>query len=204
MNKLEPNVRPELQKTTDVSIFKMFYWDKKELINFCKSHGLPYSGGKIELAQSIELFLTTGKINESQKPIHSRGKLDSVGVITMNTPVVNYKNDAKTKQFFVNAIGSSFHFNTFLRQFAKMPNMDGSLTYGDLVDGWFKAEADRKSLEHKAPIDKQFQFNQFQRDFYRMEKDKTRAQMLDAWRLVRSVPGQATYAYYLELTKEKN
>lgn len=204
MSKLNLNVRPKLKQTTDVSVFKLFYWDKKELVDFCKSHGLSYSGGKIELTQSIEYFLRTGQIKESPKPIRRNGKLDSAETITKTTPVVNYKNDAKTKRFFVGAIGPNFHFNAFLRQFAKTPNMDGSLTYSDLVAGWYKFEAAKKTLDQKAPIEKQFQFNQFQRDFYASNKGKTRAQMLTAWKLVRSVPGQATYAHYLELIKSKN
>lgn len=203
MIKLESVIRPELTRNIDVATFKNFYWDKIELISFCKSNGLSYSGGKIELTRIIEIFLRTGYIEESFGPIKRSGKLDSDKLITLNIPVVNYKNDAKTKQFFVDKVGPKFHFNAYLRQFAKTPNMDGSLTYGDLVDGWIKSEADRKALKQKAPIDKQFQFNQFQRDFYASEKDKTRSQMLAAWKLVRSVPGQATYAHYLKLIRHK-
>ncbi len=204
ITKSKSKVRPKLNQTTDVSTFKLFYWDKKELVNFCKSQGLPYTGGKIELTQSIEFFLRTGKIKESPKPIKRIGKLDSAKTITKTTPVVNYKNDAKTKQFFVGAIGPNFHFNAFLRQFAKTPNMDRSLTYNDLVAGWHKFEVAKKTLDQKLPIEKQFQFNQFQRDFYSSNKGKTRAQMLAAWKLVRSVPGNATYTHYLELIKSKN
>ncbi len=203
VSKPDPVIRPELNNSMDVATFKNFYWDKKELVSFCKSNRLPCAGGKIELAQSIEIFLRTGHIKESAGPIKRYGKLDSEELITRNTPVVNYKNDAQTKQFFLDVIGSKFHFNSYLRQFAKIPDMDGSLTYGDLVDGWLKYEADKKALKQKAPIDKQFQFNQFQRDFYASEKCKTRAQMLDAWKLVRSVPGQATYVHYLKLIKNK-
>ncbi len=194
--------RPALTSITNIEVFKKFYWNKKELIAFCKSNGLPIRGGKIELSHRIEFFLTTGKIEKSSPQIKRQGKWDSEQRITRNTPVVNYKNDAKTKLFFVDAIGSHFHFNAYLRQFSKIPNINCNLTYGDLVDGWLKSKAEKKSLTQKPLIEKQFQFNQFQRDFYAAEKGKTRKHMIDAWKMVRSVPGSATYAHYLLLIKK--
>jgi hypothetical protein len=193
--------RPILNSTTNVKIFKKFYWTKQELIAFCKSNRLQVKGGKIELSHRIESFLATGKIEKSPLKIRRQGKWDSEQRITRKTPVVNYKNDTKTKLFFVEAIGSHFHFNAYLRQFSKIPNINCNLTYGDLVDGWRKSEADKKSLKLKPLIEKQFQFNQFQRDFYAAEKGKTRKQMIEAWKMVRSVPGAATYAHYLLVIK---
>ena len=58
MSKFESARRPELTRTVDAATFKNFYWDKKELVSFCKSNALPYSGGKIELTQIIEVFLS--------------------------------------------------------------------------------------------------------------------------------------------------
>jgi hypothetical protein len=193
--------RPILTNITNVEVFKQFYWDKKELIAFCKSKELPVQGEKIELSNRIQYFLATGRIDSPPLQIKRLGKWDSEQHITRSTPVVNYKNDAKTKSFFVDAIGSNFHFNAYLRQFSKLPNMNCSLNYGDLVEGWLKFELDKQSLKQKPPLEKQFQFNQFQRDFYAAEKGKNQQQMIDAWKIVRTVPGSATYAHYLFLIK---
>ena len=47
---------------------------------------------------------------------------------------MNYKNDAATRQFFIEQIGKHFRFNTYLRQFTQRNNNE-KLTYGDLVVG---------------------------------------------------------------------
>ncbi len=195
--------RPKLTGSINVEVFKTFYWDKIELIEFCKLNGLPSKGAKLELSQRIEYFLSTGRVDVSAKKIKRLGKWDSDQIITRSTPVINYKNDAKTKLFFVKNIGSNFHFNSYLRNFAKTTNMDGSITYGDLIEGWLAAEVYKKSLQQKSPIEKQFQFNIFQREFYTAERGKTRKQMIDAWKFVRSMPGEATYLHYLKLIKNK-
>jgi hypothetical protein len=193
--------RPELTKAISSNIFKSYYWNKKELVGFCLAHGLVANGSKFELAERINIYLRTG-IAINPAAVKRCGKWDNAQPITLTTPVINYKNDAKTKEFFVSQIRSKFHFNDYLRSFAKTPDLDGSITYADLVAGWYKAEDAKKTLPQKAPIGKQFQFNQFQRDFYRNEIGKSRQQCLDAWKLVRSAPGNATYAHYIILVKK--
>jgi len=191
--------RPHLTKSLDSVTFKSFYWEKKELLKFCVENKIPSHGTKLELNERIEHFLNTGTIKPARKQIKRINSWDSAHVITLDTPVINYKNDAITKEFFVAQLGDKFRFNEYLRQFAKIVNMDGSLTYGDLVTGWLQSEANKKQVSQKSPIGKQFQFNQFQRDFYTAEKGKTRQQFLDAWKLVRSIAGPATYEHYLSI-----
>ncbi len=197
--------RPEILTTAiDPETFKKFYWDKKELVAFCSAHGLPSSGGKIELTDRIELFLKTGKIPAPKIEAKRQGSWDSERQITRSTRVVNYKNDASTRIFFEKEIGKNFRFNAYLRQFAKSNNAASGLTYGDLVDGWIKAEIEKQNSKTKKAIDPQFQFNQFQRDFYAAEKGKSRDKMVAAWNLVRSAPGEATYEHYLQLMAKRN
>ena len=147
--------RPTLSKTTKASDFKNFYWDKQELITFCRQNKIPADGGKIELAERIEFFLSSGgKIQSTRNKTH-KIFYDSDQNITLNTPVINYKNDAKTRVFFVSQIGNTFKFNSYLRAFAKQENK-GNITYGDLVQGY------KDSLKNKkTTIDKQFEYNQF-------------------------------------------
>ena len=193
------SLRPHLTKSLDSVTFKSFYWEKKELLAFCVENKIPTKGTKLELSDRVEYFLNTGSIQPVRDQIKGAWSRDSAHVITLDTPVINYKNDAATKGFFVAQLGDKFRFNEYLRQFAKIANMDGSLTYGDLVTGWLQSEANKKQVSQKSPIGKQFQFNQFQRDFYAAEKGKTRQQFLDAWKLVRSIAGPATYEHYLSI-----
>jgi hypothetical protein len=188
--------RPALTKDLSPEIFTNFYWQKKELLAFCVDLKIPTHGGKLELIERIAYYLKTGLI-EPKTILKKQGKLDSDNIITLATPVINYKNDAKTKAFFVSQIGEHFHFNEYLRQFAKTFN-DGSLNYGDLVYGWQQIEQNKKLTTE--PIGKQFQFNQFQRDFYQHAKG-SRSECLSAWKLIRSVAGEPTYAHYLKIMK---
>ena len=192
--------RPNLTVSLNPELFKNCYWDKKELVSFCSANGLSGIGGKSDLINRIKHFLQTG---QKLAPIKIRriDKWDSDNKITKDTLVVNYKNDAKTRNFFEKEIGTHFRFNSYLRQFAKNSNKDSNLTYGDLIQGWIKTEEQKQNSSCKNTIDKQFEFNQFQRDFYAKEKGKTRKELVAAWQLVRSVVGPNTYEYYLIITK---
>jgi len=192
--------RPNLTVSLNPELFKNCYWDKKELVSFCSANGLSTIGGKADLVNRIEYFLHTGQKLASIK-IKRIDRRDSDNKITKDTLVVNYKNDAKTRNFFEKEIGTHFRFNSYLRQFAKNSNKDSNLTYGDLIQGWIKTEEQKQNSSYKSTIDKQFEFNQFQRDFYAKEKGKNRKELVAAWQLVRSVVGPNTYEYYLIITK---
>ena len=108
--------KPKLTQSISLGAFKNHYWLKIELIAFCKDNDLSTAGSKQEISHRIETFITTGRkikplLNSSP---HAR---DSLLPITFDTPVVNYKNDAATRQFFVEHIGQHFRFDAFLRQF---------------------------------------------------------------------------------------
>ena len=185
--------RPELSQKISVADFKNFYWLKTELITFCKAQKIPSQGSKLDLAQRIEVFLSTGEDLQSQSANKSVPFYDSDKEITTQTRVVYYKNDAKTRAFFVAHLGNKFRFNAYLRAFAKQKN-DGKLCYGDLIQGY------KASLTLPKPdIEQQFEYNQFQRDFYKNSPDKTQLACSRAWKLVKSTRGGCTYEDYIKL-----
>lgn len=189
--------RPTLSKTTKVSDFKNYYWDKLELIKFCRENRIPQEGGKIELSERIEYFLSSGGKVKSTPRKKPRSSFDSDQEITVNTPVIHYKSDAKTREFFVSQIGDAFRFNCYLRSFAKQEN-NGELTYGDLVQGY------KDSLQNKkTTIDKQFEYNQFQRDFHKNNFKRSALECNQAWKLIKQAPGGSTYKDYLKLVMQK-
>ena len=198
----DKQTRPALTKNISTEVFSKFYWNKVELMSFCSDHGLSTKGGKIAITKRIELFLKTGKIKNPEKTTTTIAP-DSKMTITRETLVINYKNDAKTRSFFEKEIGTHFRFNSYLRQFAKFINMDSNITYGDLVDRWINEETNKKNPNYKSTIGEQFKFNQFQRDFYAVEKGKTRKEFIKVWQLVRSVSGNPTYEHYLTLIKKQ-
>ena len=190
----EVPARPTLNLGVAAENFIEFYWLKKELIAFCRKQKLWMSGSKSELTERIYYFLKTGKeeIYVKKCPSHVS---DSFYTLTLNTPVVNYKNDRKTSEFFKIHIGKNFHFNDYLRKFKKEKPAD-KLTYGDLVNGWLEEESRKKNPDYKTSIAKQFQYNQFIRDFFKNEKNKTQQEAINAWNLIKSKPGPCTYESY--------
>jgi hypothetical protein len=189
-------------KSVDLDDFKNQYWLKTELVNFCRQNNLSALGSKQELAQRIEVFIATGaKLKPSTTTrVSSR---DSNTPISMTTFVVNYKNDAATRLFFVEHIGEHFRFDAYLRQFTNKNNITKDLTYSDLVDGWLAEEMKRNEPHFKSDISKQFEYNQFTRDFFANENGKSLADAIKAWNVVKTLPGMKTYANYKSTILER-
>ncbi|HEX4044430.1 MAG TPA: DUF6434 domain-containing protein [Gammaproteobacteria bacterium] len=193
--------KPKLTQSISLDTFKNHYWLKVELIAFCKDNDLSATGSKQEIIHRIEIFITTGR-KIKPAPNSSPGTRDSLQPITFDTPVVNYKNDAATRQFFVERIGQHFRFDAFLRQFSNKSNITKGLTYGDLVNGWLAEESKRNTPLYKSNISEQFEYNQFTRDFFANEKEKSRSDAINAWKLIKAVPGARTYANYKSILSE--
>ncbi|CAE7793869.1 unnamed protein product [Symbiodinium sp. CCMP2456] len=201
----KPLKRPDLKPGLDVDVFKACYWEVKELAAFCREHGLSTSGVKADVTQRVETYLRTGKRAtepDVKSSSHLTGARDSAlpGGLKLTTPVCNYKNDAATRAFFQQHCGAGFRFNEYLRGFAKGVPEGQDLTYGDLVQGWKEAEGERK--EGKTAIGKQFEYNQFTRDFFAANAGGSREEMMEAWRAVRSYQGPNTYEEFKKLTAE--
>lgn len=192
--------KPKLTKSISFDTFKNHYWLKTELILFCKDNGLVTVGSKQEIAHRIESFITTGSKMKPARGCSTKDR-DSDQPITYDTLVINYKNDAATRQFFVDHIGQHFHFDAYLRQFTKKNNITKGLSYGDLINGWLIEESKRDAPNYKSNIGEQFEYNQFIRDFFANEKDKSRLDAIIAWKFIKTVAGNKTYAHYKSIMR---
>ena len=95
------NKRPVLDKSITLLDFKQFYWEKIELIAFCRANVLTTQGSKLELEARIELFLTSGEKKPSFLKKPRKGQWDSEKFsLTRDTMVINYKSDPITRAFF--------------------------------------------------------------------------------------------------------
>lgn len=185
-----PGKRPKLTPKLDSKAFGKWYWEVKELAAFLREQGLPSSGLKADLTQRVSEFLRTGRVAE-RRATSGKGARDSAipGGLKPSTPVMNYNNDAVTRSFFQKHCGEGFRFNEYLRGFAKgIPEGEEGITYGDLVEGWKKAE--KKRSEGKQEIGKQFEYNQFTRDFFAANPGSSRSEMMEAWRAIRIFAAQ--------------
>ncbi|MCE3269145.1 MAG: hypothetical protein K0R49_1397 [Burkholderiales bacterium] len=196
----QSQLRPELNPNLNCEIFMNFYWLKQELTGFCRRSKLLTTGSKNELTIRIYQFLKTGDKEIQVSKFATSRTCDSVNGLALETQVINYRNNAITRQFFKKYIGNHFHFNSYLRKFAKEKPIE-KITYGDLINGWIAEEARKKDPNYKITIDKQFQYNQFIQDFFIHEKGKTQQDAINAWNLVKSKPGSCTYKHYKQISR---
>ena len=166
--------------------FKSYYWMKQDLVAFARQLGLPTHGYKPELSTRILEFLTGAAQPEGRKKEKVAAKVprDSNARLRRDTPVVNYKSDKKTREFFKSQIGPEFHFTYHVNQYRLAH--DG-LTYGDLTDEWI-AERDRRKTESYQPnIADHGEYNQFIRDYFAdaANRGKTMRDAATAWTAVK-------------------
>src|SRR5712672_375592 len=92
--------KPMLRPGMTVAEYRAYYWMKADLVRFARQLGLPTYGYKPELSTRIDRRLRG--ISESAEPQskQSKGPRDSDKPLRRDTPVINYKSDDKTRDFF--------------------------------------------------------------------------------------------------------
>ncbi|HVT38878.1 MAG TPA: DUF6434 domain-containing protein [Gemmatimonadaceae bacterium] len=184
--------KPKLEAGMRIVDFSDYYWSKDELTRFARTLGLQTRGSKPELSARIARALRGAPDTTGPRPHQPRGPRDSDKRLTRNTPVVHYKSDDRTREFFKRVIGPAFHFTYQLNQYRlRHPG----LTYGDLVDEWI-AEKDRRHCDgYRAPIAEQGKYNRFIRDFYADEanQDKSLSSAAAAWNAIKNRRGEPRY-----------
>jgi hypothetical protein len=168
--------------------FEAYYWMKEDLVTFARQLGLSTHGYKPELSERILRSLTgpSGRaaIFEEKKKLPAGAPRDSEVPLGRGSPVINYKSDKRTREFFKSQIGADFHFTYHVNQY-RLAN-DG-LTYGDLIDEWI-AERDRRNNEsYKPKIADHGEYNQFVRDYFAdaANRGKTMRDAAAAWNVVK-------------------
>ena len=194
--------RPELTKDLPATEFKRYYWEKKELAQFCRQHKLYSGDGKLEITARIEKFLANGiRDNPVVKKI-TKGNWDSEKFnLTLDTVVVNYKSDPVTRHFFQDHIGKHFHFNARVLTWIKQKSQQGDyFTYRDIMQRWLEEEAARKDPNLRKDIPEQFQYNRFTQAWANAGAGKG---VKAAWNALRQFPGEATYEHYIKLREQR-
>lgn len=104
----------------------------------------------------------------------------------------NFKCTQVHREFFKSIIGPKFHFSTFIQNFFKQ---NAGKTYQDAIDAWYEEEERKNDPNYRTAIGRQFEYNQFTRDFFKdpKNKGKTRIDAINAWKYKRSLPGNNKY-----------
>lgn len=179
--------RPPLEITLDESTFLDYYYLKEELTNFCKTVGLPTSGGKLELTQRIAHYLKTGEILPQESK--TRNTSPQAQTLTENSLIEeNFVSSEIKRAFFKEKIGNTFSFNV---QFQKWLKANAGKTYAQAIEAYYTILEEKKTAEKV--IDKQFEYNTYIRDFFKDNKDKSLNDAITCWKYKKSLSGHNRY-----------
>ena len=177
MVKLTRNLKPDE--------FKEYYFLKEELKDFCRSEGLKVSGSKQDLENRIIHYLSTGEelIEDSTKKYSN----ETLSEITLDSKLgENFKCSEDKREFFEKEIGKGFKFKV---KFQKWLKANPDKTYGEAIVAYYEIQ----NSKEKTKIGKQFQYNQYIRDFFENNADKSLDDAIKCWNYKKSIKGHNRY-----------
>ena len=176
---------PKLTKNLTSDEFKQYYFLKEELKDFCRAEGLRVSGSKEDLENRIIHYLDTGE--KLDEPKVKRNSTETMGEITLDAKLgENFKCSEDKREFFVNHIGKGFKFKV---NFQKWLKANPDKTYGDAVEAYYEIQNSGKKTE----IGRQFQYNQYIRDFFNDNGDRSLDDAIACWNYKKSLKGHNRY-----------
>lgn len=174
-----------LSRNLSPNEFKDYYFLKEELKDFCRLEGLKISGSKEDLEKRIIHYLSTGEMleeNNIQQYCDDK-KLE----ISLDSKIgENFKCSEYKRAFFEKEIGNGFKFKV---KFQKWLKSHPEKTYRDAVNAYYQIQNSKEETE----IGKQFQYNQYIRDFFADNEDKSLEDAIKCWKFKKSIKGHNRY-----------
>lgn len=180
--------RRNLDITIDEYNFRNGYYLKEELVEFCRENSLPTGGSKAELTERIAIFLKTGKVCARNTSSKKKASIENESIDECSLIEDNFVCSQKHRAFFENKIGKSFSFNV---RFQKWLKANAGKTYKDAIEAYKWIAENKKNC--KEPIDSQFEYNQYIRDFFEDNRDKSLEEAIICWKYKKSVQGHNRY-----------
>ena len=175
----------KLTKNLSPDEFKEYYFLKDELKDFCRLEGLKVSGSKKDLENRIIHYLSTGEMLE--EPVVKEVSNNSHSTITLDSKLgENFKCGQDKREFFEKEIGKTFKFKV---KFQKWLKANPDKTYREAIDAYFEIQ----NSKEKTNIDKQFQYNQYIRDFFKDNDGKSLEEAIKCWKFKKSLKGHNRY-----------
>lgn len=182
--------RPQLDINLSSDEFEKWYWYKKELDQFCRTHGLPISHKQDE-EKFIKEFLKTGK-KTTIKNKKTLGIVDSAKGLSLNAKVVNYKNDVLTREFFIKEVEKlGYKFTGFSAHLNKWRKTQTDITYEDLIKKYIYFLDLKKSGSLPHLSRQVFQFNAYVSDA--LKDGLTRNEAIELWKQCIQKAGSPVY-----------
>jgi len=164
------------------------YYLKEDLINMCKDNNLPTNGSKENLLEYICDFIE----NKSVKKIKPKRNINNNDFEPSLYKIIdmNYSNNEIHRTFFKNNIGEQFKFNVKFMEW--MEQNKGKKTYEQAIEMYNKILLDKK-FGKKTEISKQFEYNQYTRDFFENNPNLSREDCIKCWKYKKKQIGNHKY-----------
>jgi hypothetical protein len=161
------------------------YFLKEDLTALCREYNLPATGSKENLLENICNFM-------ENRPVTKRtAKKSSNFVPSLDSIIdVNYRNNETHRAFFKSVICEHFKFNV---PFINWLNENkGEKTYREAIEIYNQIASDKKAGK-KFSIGKQFEYNQYTRDFFRDNRGLTKEDCIKCWNYKKTQTGSHKY-----------
>ena len=175
----------QLTRNLKAEDFKQYYFLKDELKDFCRSEGLKVSGSKEDLENRIIHYLSTGEA--LTEPNIKQFSNEASSEITLDSRLgENFRCSEDKREFFEKEIGSTFKFKV---KFQKWLKSNPDKTYRDAIDAYRELQNSKEKTE----IGKQLQYNQYIRDFFEDNDDKSLDDAIRCWKYKKGLKGHNRY-----------
>ncbi|MDR1345565.1 MAG: SAP domain-containing protein [Bacteroidales bacterium] len=162
------------------------YYLKEDLIKLCKAHHLPTTGSKADLLGYICNYIENKPINR----VKAKNKKNDFEPSPEKIIDAHYSNNEIHRAFFKKTIGDKFKFNV---QFINwMEENKDKKTYKDAIEAYNQILSDKKSGK-KTTIGKQFEYNQYTRDFFADNPTLSRENCVKCWNYKKKQFGNHNY-----------
>ena len=132
-------------------------------------------------------FLDTGEAEEAPPAPKAAVREEQITEAAVIEPHVVCSQ--KHRAFFEEKIGKSFSFSVPFQRWLKE---NAGKTYGEALQAYYRIQEEKK--KHKPPIDRQFVYNTYIRDFFADNPGRSLEEAIRCWKYKKSLPGPARYA----------
>lgn len=189
---MESTTRPSLLDVKTGQELHQWYWLKAELVDYCKTLNLSYSGNKAEIKNRIANYLDGKKISTKKKKSKQQSTFNWAKEILTPATIItdSYTNGPNSRRFFKDQLGPKFSFNIDFMQWMKE---NTGKTLADAVEAWKELEARKKDKNFESKIPASNQYNRYTRDFFKANPGRSLAEARAAWAYKKSIPGHNRY-----------
>jgi Domain of unknown function (DUF6434)/SAP domain-containing new25 len=178
--------RPPISSINTGKELKRWYWLKEELVAYSRKIGINYSGGKFEILDRMaDVLDNKASIAKKSKGITSSFDWSKETLSLQSKITDSYRNGPNVRKIFIVHCGEKFHFSI---PFMKWMKDNVGKTLKDAVKEWKRLDKLSKDKNFKSTIPAHNQYNQYIRDFFLDNPDKTIKEARLCWKKKRQLP----------------